>query len=385
MVNILCFSSVLSCFFLFYPLCSLSLSLLFSQTPLLVTHIYKIINRHPDRNQGNKEEADKMFKAISEAYEVLSDPNKRTIYDTYGEAGLKGQPSGSSSASGFPGSGAGGFPGGFPGFASSNGGTTFSFSTSGGPGGFTPTNAEDIFAQFFGSRSPFGMAGGPGGGGLDMDDHPFGGMGGMGGMPKGFGRSSTFPQQQQQQPQQQTVKRALALTLEELFSGTTKKLKVTRKILDGATGRQMAAEKVLTVDIKAGWKAGTKITFAGEGDELHGGGAQDLVFEVAEKPHARVKRDGDHLRMEMTVGLVESLTGFNKRIETLDGTFVEVRGGSGSTVVQPGAEIVVRGEGMPISKQPGKRGDLIVTVKVVFPSSLSENQKVGIKNALGNL
>ncbi|KAJ2711217.1 Molecular chaperone (DnaJ super), partial [Coemansia spiralis] len=92
---------------------------------------------HPDRcADGNKEAAESKFKDISEAYEALSDKEKRQIYDQFGEEGLKGGVPPGGGGGGFP--GAGGFPGG--------GGTTFSFGQ-GGFGGFNPSNPEDIFAQ----------------------------------------------------------------------------------------------------------------------------------------------------------------------------------------------------------------------------------------------
>ncbi|KAF5204797.1 Chaperone protein dnaj [Thalictrum thalictroides] len=94
---------------------------------------------HPDKNPNNKSEAEAKFKQISEAYDVLSDPQKRAIYDQYGEEGLKGAPP--------PGSTGGGFPFG------GNGSNDFMFN---------PRNAEDIFAEFFRS-SPFGFgSSGPG-------------------------------------------------------------------------------------------------------------------------------------------------------------------------------------------------------------------------------
>ena len=111
---------------------------------------------HPDRNQNNKELADKKFKEISEAYEVLSDKNKKTIYDQYGEDGLKAGAMPGASAG--PGAG----PGGFPGFSTGNGGTSFKFSSS----GFTPSNAEDIFRAFFGG----GGGGSASSGGINISD-----------------------------------------------------------------------------------------------------------------------------------------------------------------------------------------------------------------------
>lgn len=100
---------------------------------------------HPDRNQSNLDEANIKFKEISEAYEVLSDSNKRTIYDTYGEDGLKAggptsQHSSAQQQDEYPSQFGRGGPG----------GQTFSFSTSGNPG-FMPSNPDDIFKHFFAS------------------------------------------------------------------------------------------------------------------------------------------------------------------------------------------------------------------------------------------
>ena len=150
---------------------------------------------HPDKNQDNKEYAEKKFKSVSEAYEVLSDPKKKELYDQFGEDGLK------------------------DGFG-------------GGGGGFHASNAEDIFAQFFGG----GMGGGMGGG------HPFGGMGGMpggfGGMGGDFGRNGMGgmgggPSRQQPRKKADPNEQELKLTLEEMYYGVTKKLKHTRTVIRG--------------------------------------------------------------------------------------------------------------------------------------------------------
>jgi len=126
---------------------------------------------HPDKNPDNQEEASKKFKAISEAYEVLSDSQKRAAYDRYGKAGL-GMGGGDTG-----GTGGGGMPGGMP------GGVHFS-------------DPSELFAQFFGGEDPFaamfgggGMGGGMGGGGMPGGvrfSSMSGGMGGAGGMPQGF-------------------------------------------------------------------------------------------------------------------------------------------------------------------------------------------------------
>lgn len=320
---------------------------------------------------------------------MLSDKNKRAVYDQYGEEGLKGggpPPGGAGGAGGFPGgAGFGGFPGG--------GGTTFSFST-GGPGGggfrpFHPSNAEDIFSQFF---SAFGGPGGGGGGGgfrgMDDDDDYMmggggmpGGMGGMGGMPGGFGRSAGGrPSSRQQAQKPPAIKRPLPISLEDLYTGTKKRLKVTRKLRDASTGRPVQTDKILTIDVKPGWKAGTKIRFPGEGDEMPNGEAQDIEFVVEEKPHPLFKREGDNLRTTIELSLSEALSGFKRQIKTLDGRTLSVS--NANSVIQPGQVSRVPREGMPNSKT-GQKGDLLVEYKVKFPTSLTPAQKEAIKNALG--
>ncbi|KAL1923564.1 uncharacterized protein VTP21DRAFT_8544 [Calcarisporiella thermophila] len=332
---------------------------------------------HPDRHKDNQEAAKKKFQDISEAFEVLSDKQKRTIYDQFGEEGLKGGIP--------PGGGAGG--GGFPGRGFFPGGETFTFTT-GGPGGggwqgFHPSSAEDIFRQFFKMSSMGGMGGGMGGMGgmsMDLDDDDFGG-----GMPGGFpgmfgaGGGARRPQASRGSSKAPSVERPLPCSLEELYKGATRRLKVTRQILDGASARPVKTDKVLTIDIKPGWKAGTKIRFAGEGDELPNGQVQDIVFVIEEKPHSVYKRDGDNLRVTLDLSLLEALTGFKRTLETLDGRNLAV---SSSSVVQPGQETRLSGEGMPSSKT-GRKGDLIVTYNVKFPKNLTQSQKEGLAKILG--
>ncbi|KAG0362197.1 hypothetical protein BC939DRAFT_488358 [Gamsiella multidivaricata] len=337
---------------------------------------------HPDKNTA--EEAKKKFHDISEAYEVLSDKDKRAIYDQYGEEGLKGGAGPGGPEGGFPG-GAGGFPGGFSGgFPGGGSGRTFTF-TSGGPGGgsggFRPTDAEDIFKQFFASFG--GGAGGAtaesmgddndmgGYGGASMRGMPMGDMGGMGGR----GR----PRRPQAAPEQPPpLERPLAVSLEDLQKGVTKRLKVTRKVSSGS-GR--TPDKILSIDVKPGWKAGTKVKFPREGDEFPNGGIQDIVFTLEEKPHPIFRREGNDLMMNLELTLLEALTGFSKAVKTLDGKTLPVSASS-SRIISPGQEERFPGEGMPISKKPGQKGDLIVKYVVKFPASLTTAQRDGLKKLL---
>ncbi|KAK5816429.1 hypothetical protein F5H01DRAFT_292135, partial [Linnemannia elongata] len=328
---------------------------------------------HPDKNSAK--EAQKKFHDISEAYEVLSDKNKRAVYDQYGEEGLKG--------GGPPPPGAGGF-GGFPGGGGGGGGPSFTFSTGGGgSGGFRPTDAEDIFRQFFAS---FGGGGGGGGGGMhgmgmeeDDDMGGGGGFGGRGGMPGGGRRAR--PAQPQAEPEKPpALERTLAVSLEDLAKGVTKRLKVTRKVTNPASGR--TSDKILTIDVKPGWKAGTKIRFPREGDEYPNGTIQDIVFTLEEKPHPVFTRKGDDLVMTLELTLLEALTGgFSKIVKTLDGRSLPVSASS-SRIIQPGQEERFPGEGMPISKKPGQKGDLIVKFAVKFPTNLTAAQKAELKKIL---
>lgn len=120
----------------------------------------------------------------------------------------------------------------------------------------------------------FGMGGMPGG---------MGGMGGMGGGSKrrGAGGSRFDNGRRAPQPEVTVVEKPLPVSLEELFNGTTKKMKIKRKTYDPATGKQSIQDRILEVPIKKGLKAGSKIKFSDVGDQVEGG-TQDLHFVVSE-------------------------------------------------------------------------------------------------------
>ncbi|GAA5933625.1 hypothetical protein JCM10213_008550 [Rhodosporidiobolus nylandii] len=376
------------------------------------------LKHHPDRNAGS-EEAAKKFKEVSEAYEVLSDKDKRAIYDQYGEDGLKagfgaGGPGGAQGAGmggGFNPFAGGGFPGG--------GGSTFSFSTGGMPGGggggggFMPSDPNDIFASLFGNLG--GMGGGMGGMGGGMPrsaggrarggagraagGNPFASMGGMGGggggFPGGFGMDIDSDEDyaaggagQKRPPPPPEIVKPLPISLEDLYKGCTKKLRVTKKRLNGTE-----ESNTLEIAVKAGWKAGTKVRFAGAGHETPGG-SQDMVFVIEEKPHPLFKREGDDLVYTFKVPLVDALSGPpgggspQKTVTHLDGRTVSFnvpypRGGGAP--IKPGQVVKIPGEGMPITRKnaPKPKGDLLVQLEVVFPDRLSAAQAEGVRKVLG--
>lgn len=298
---------------------------------------------HPDKNK--EPGAETKFKEVAEAYDVLSDPKKKDIYDRYGEDGLKA------------GDGAGGPPGGFH------------YEFQGDP--------LRMFAQFFGAggEDPFSafFSGGSSGGGPQIffsnggdDLHGFG-------MP--FGMGGGHSRRQRQDP---TVQHELQVSLEDIYKGCTKKMKITRKVLnpDGQTTRM--EDKVLTINIKPGWKSGTKITFPKEGDQHPGRVPADIVFVIKDKPHPRFKREGSDIRYVQKLSLRDALCGTQISIPTISGAGLPMHLNG---VIKPNTVRRLEGHGLPNPKT-GRMGDLIVEFDIKFPDSLSSTAKELIMNAL---
>ncbi|XP_073129405.1 uncharacterized protein [Henckelia pumila] len=299
---------------------------------------------HPDKNPNNKKEAEAKFKQISEAYEVLSDPQKRQIYDQLGEEGLKDMPP--------------------PGSTENR-------------NGFNPRDAEDIFAEFFGS-SPFGF--GSAGASRSMrfscDGGTFGGYSGNDNIFRNYSDGNVVNMQKIKPP---PVESTLPCSLEDLYTGSTRKMKISRQVVQ-ANGRLVQETEILTIDIKPGWKKGTKITFPDKGNEQPNQLPADLVFVIDEKPHEVFRRDGNDLVMNYSVTLAEAIGGLTVEAKTLDNRALLI---PVNEIISPGYEVLVSGEGMPIAKEPGNRGDLKIRFEVKFPTRLTTEQRAALKRALG--
>jgi DnaJ family protein B protein 4 len=193
-------------------------------------------------------------------------------------------------------------------------------------------------------------------------------------------RQSSPTRSNTQSTQPSEITRPLKLSLEDLYSGATKHLKIGRRLMSGVT-----EDKVLEIEVLPGWKSGTKIRFPRAGNEQPNGEAQDLVFVAEEKPHPVFTREGSDLTCHIQVPLVDALTGSGGRrtVETLDGRKLQVPLPSG--ILKPGQETRITGEGMPIRKDGAakQKGDLIVKWDVVFPDHLTPAQREGVRKVLG--
>ena len=329
----------------------------------------KAIQYHPDKNPEDKE-AEEKFKEAAEAYEVLSDDNKKARYDQFGHAGL---------------SGAGGFSGG-------------------------GMSMEDIFSHFGDIFSDMGMGG-----------FGFSGFGG--------GR-----QQSQRVSRGSNLRIKVRLTLQEISQGTEKKLKLRKyvsckscsgsgaeghhgysscsacngtgqvtRIANTILGRMQTTsvcnscggagkiitkkctacygegivqdEELVTVKIPAGVGEGMQLTVSGQGNAARRGGFNgDLIVLIEEEPHPDLIRDGNDLIYPLFVSVPDAIIGTTVEIPTVDGK-VKIKIDQGT---QPGKILRLRGKGISDVNGYGK-GDLLVTVNVWIPKSVSKEERMELE------
>lgn len=135
----------------------------------------------------------------------------------------------------------------------------------------------------------------------------------------------------------------------------------------------------LTVDIQAGMRHGDTVKFDQVADEAVGHIPGDLIFVVYQQDHPQFRRDGDNLHITFTISLLESLVGFSKTLEHLDGHMVTI---AKDDVTYCSEIMTIFNEGMPVKGKRGIRGHLFVTFNIDFPSSFNEKQKSLIRQAM---
>jgi len=325
----------------------------------------KAIEYHPDKNPGDKE-AEEKFKLAAEAYEVLSDPQKKAKYDQYGHQAFDG---------------AGGF--------------------GGGHGGM---NMDDIFSQF---GDIFGSAFGGGGG--------FSGFGGGGGG--------------QRRVKGSNLRIKVKLTLEEVANGVEKKVKVKRKIQASGVsyktcstcngqgqvmrvtntilGRMQSAstcpacggsgqildkkpnnadsqgmileDETVSIKIPAGVVDGMQLKVANKGNDAPGNNSipGDLIVAIEEIEHETLKREGENLHLDLYISFAEAVLGVSKDIDAVNGK-VRIKLEEG---IQSGKILRLKGKGIPSVNGYGN-GDLLVHVNVWTPKTLSKEQKQFFEKSL---
>ena len=319
----------------------------------------KAIEYHPDKNPGDSK-AEELFKKSAEAYEVLSDPNKKAKYDQYGHQA---------------------FEGGF-----------------GGGGGM---NMDDIFSQF---GDVFGGAFGGG----------FGGFGG-GGQRRAKGSNLRIRVKLNLEEVAQGVEKTVKVRRKKQADGVTYKTCATcngqgqvTKIANTILGRMQTAatciscsgsgqiidskpndadaqgmvvqEDTVSIQIPAGVEDGMQLKVGGKGNDAPGNGVPgDLIVAIETLEHETLKREGDNLHYDLYISLSDAVLGTSKDIDTVSGKArIKLEPG-----LQSGKILRLRGKGIKSINGYGA-GDLLVHVNVWTPKELNKEQRTFFEKMQGN-
>jgi DnaJ-class molecular chaperone len=329
---------------------------------------------HPDLNPGDNQ-AEERFKEVNEAHEVLTDADKRKLYDRFGEDWQRYRDAGFTGDEQFTTPGAAG--------GRAQRGATFDpndfsrWSTSQGNGGgytfYTTDEGDETHSDFF--ETLFGSRGGS----------PFDRFGGFGG-----GFTSTRARTRTPRPQRgEDVEVPVEISFDEAFRDTRRQIQlqvaeecptcggtgeVRGQICPTCDGTGVVRRtRTLEVTIPAGIDTGKRVRMAGQGGVgPYGGPPGDVNLLITVRPDRRFEREGDNLRTDVDVPVTTAVLGGEVEVTTPTGKVALTI----PAETQSGRSFRLRGQGMPKLKGPkGERGDLLARARIVVPTHLSDKER----------